>query len=151
MIPILTLVVDAGHVDHGNPHSFEAEDLQKLILKATKDLEALDAKRREDFKAYEMEKEVEFREHLVNLTDTEREQLVKQREAEKHREHPKVHHPGSKKQLEAVWEEKDGMPRQEFDPKIFFTMHDVNGDGFLDPEEVGMATDLSLVTTMSLG
>jgi nucleobindin len=28
------------------------------------------------------------------------------------------------------------MPANEFNPKIFFTMHDVNGDGFLDHQEV---------------
>lgn len=125
-------------MDHGNPHSFEAQDLQKLIVSATKDLEALDAKRRQDFKEYEMEKDLRYQEALHNMTSEER-AATERKKAEmeaKHKEHPRVHHPGSKKQLEQVWEQQDHMPREEFNPKIFFTMHDVNGDGFLDPQEV---------------
>lgn len=33
-----------------------------------------------------------------------------------------LHHPGSKQQLEEVWEKQDHMD-QEFDPKAFFMMH----------------------------
>ncbi|GFR03682.1 nucleobindin-2 [Trichonephila clavata] len=52
------------------------------------------------------------------------------------KDHPKVHHPGSKPQLEQVWEDQDHMPREEFNPKTFFAMHDINGDGHLDVKEV---------------
>ncbi|CAG2103922.1 unnamed protein product [Medioppia subpectinata] len=130
--------IDAEHVDHANPHSFEAQDLQKLIVSASRDLEALDAKRRHDFKEYEMEKELRYEEVLESVNASERhaiEERKKQME-EKRKTHARVHHPGSKQQLEEVWESKDHMPRQEFDPKVFFSMHDVNGDGFLDAQEV---------------
>ncbi|XP_054163759.1 LOW QUALITY PROTEIN: nucleobindin-2-like [Oppia nitens] len=129
---------EADHVDGGNPHSFEAEDLQKLIRAATKDLEELDAKRRNDFKEYEMEKQLIYEENLKNMTSEERKETEKKHEEmeKRHKEHPKVHHPGSKQQLEQVWEEKDGMPKQEFNPKVFFQMHDINSDGFLDPQEI---------------
>ncbi|XP_046918574.2 nucleobindin-2 isoform X2 [Dermatophagoides farinae] len=129
---------NAAHLDHSNPHTFEAEDLQKLILQATKDLDELDKKRRRDFKQYEMEKELHYRESLQNLTSEQKVEAEKKHEEikKKHFEHPKVHHPGSKQQLEEVWKEQDHMPEQEFDPKIFFQMHDINGDGFLDQEEV---------------
>ena len=30
---------------------------------------------------------------------------------------------GSRDQLEEVWEENDGMDREDFDPKTFFYMH----------------------------
>lgn len=33
-----------------------------------------------------------------------------------------LHHPGSKQQLEEVWEKQDHMDQQ-FDPKAFFMMH----------------------------
>ncbi|XP_075675953.1 nucleobindin-2-like isoform X2 [Dermatophagoides pteronyssinus] len=129
---------NAAHLDHSNPHTFEAEDLQRLILQATKDLDELDKKRRRDFKQYEMEKELHYRESLQNLTAEQKVEIEKKHEEvkKKHFEHPKVHHPGSKQQLEEVWKEQDHMPEQEFDPKIFFHMHDINGDGFLDQEEV---------------
>lgn len=129
---------NAAHVDHANPHTFEAEDLQKLILKATHDLEELDRKRRRDFKQYEMEKEIHYRESLQNLTAEQRVEAEKKHEEvkQKHQKHNHINHPGSKHQLEEVWEQQDHMPKQEFDPKVFFQMHDVNGDGFLDQEEV---------------
>lgn len=109
-----------------------------MILKTTSDLQALDQKRRRDFKQYEMEKEMQYRDSLTNMTTDERASAEKRHDEEKkkHQEHAKVHHPGSKQQFEQVWEEQDQMPRQEFDPKVFFQLHDVNGDGFLDQEEV---------------
>lgn len=37
--------------------------------------------------------------------------------------HSQLHHPGSKQQLEEVWEKQDHMEDQEFDPKTFFYLH----------------------------
>lgn len=129
-------LLHAGHIDHANPHTFEVEDLHKLILKATHDLEELDAKRRDEFKKYEMEKELKYQDTLKNMTEADRKAAETKHEAEKqkHRDHPRVHHPGSKAQLEQVWEEQDHMPKEEFNPKTFFAMHDINGDGVLDQE-----------------
>ena len=39
-----------SHLDHSNPHTFEAEDLKRLIKEATKDLEEQDVARKEEFK-----------------------------------------------------------------------------------------------------
>ena len=38
------------HLDHENQHTFEIEDLKKLILKTSRDLAEADKARREDFK-----------------------------------------------------------------------------------------------------
>lgn len=38
------------HLDHDNQHTFEIEDLKKLILKTSNDLAEADKKRREEFK-----------------------------------------------------------------------------------------------------
>lgn len=54
---------------------------------------------------------------------------------EKHRKHEKLHQPGHKAQLEEVWEEQDQM-QQEFDPKTFFMLHDLDGNGLWDQDEV---------------
>nr|WBW70116.1 venom protein [Lampona murina] len=126
------------HLDIDNPHSFEMDDLKKLIQTATNDLEELDRQRREEFKKYELEKEAKYRESLKNMTDDEKKETEKhhQEMLAKHKDHPKVHHPGSKPQLEQVWEDQDHMPRDEFNPRTFFAFHDVNGDGHLDVEEV---------------
>ncbi|VDI13559.1 nucleobindin [Mytilus galloprovincialis] len=126
------------HLDVKNPHSFEAKDLEKLIVKATTDLDELDKKRKEEFKEYEMQKEHERKDYLKTLPEEEKKKAEeKHLEMEKkHQDHPKLHHPGSKAQLEDVWEKNDEMDRDNFNPKTFFMMHDINGDGFLDEEEV---------------
>lgn len=38
------------HLDHDNEHTFEIEDLKKLILKTSQDLAEADKQRREEFK-----------------------------------------------------------------------------------------------------
>ncbi|VDI68176.1 nucleobindin [Mytilus galloprovincialis] len=126
------------HLDVKNPHSFEAKDLEKLIVKATTDLDELDKKRKEEFKEYEMQKEHERKEYIKTLPEEEKKKAEEKHvEMEKkHQDHPKLHHPGSKAQLEDVWEKNDEMDRDNFDPKTFFMMHDINGDGFLDEEEI---------------
>ncbi|XP_052799526.1 nucleobindin-2-like isoform X2 [Mya arenaria] len=126
------------HLDTKNAHSFEAEDLEKLIKKATGDLDEIDKKRRGEFKTYEMEKEHLRREELKKLDEDQRKQKEHEFEElqKKHKEHKPVHHPGSKAQLEDVWEKTDNMDTQDFNPKTFFNMHDLDGNGFLDGEEV---------------
>ncbi|XP_076262989.1 nucleobindin 1 [Rhynchophorus ferrugineus] len=125
------------HLDQSNLHSFEIEDLKKLIAKTTQDLAEVDKKRKEDFKRYEMEKEYARQEKLNHTNGQEREKLEKEyKEMEdKHKKHEKLHEPGHKAQLEEVWEEQDQM-QQDFDPKTFFMLHDVDGNGLWDQEEV---------------
>ncbi|XP_020658605.2 nucleobindin-2 [Pogona vitticeps] len=126
------------HLNHNNPHTFEAKDLDMLIRAATSDLENYDKARHEEFKKYEMMKEHERREYLKTLDEEKRHQEESKFEEmkKKHSNHPKVNHPGSKDQLKEVWEEADGLDPNDFDPKTFFKLHDVNNDGFLDEQEL---------------
>ncbi len=55
---------------------------------------------------------------------------------EKKKHHPKVNHPGSVDQMEEVWEQVDRLEAEQFTPKTFFNLHDINGDGFLDDAEL---------------
>nr|XP_036882901.1 nucleobindin-2 [Manis javanica] len=48
----------------------------------------------------------------------------------------KIYSQGSKDQLKEVWEETDGLDPNDFEPKTFFKLHDVNNDGFLDEQEL---------------
>ncbi|TNN86654.1 Nucleobindin-2 [Liparis tanakae] len=126
------------YLNHMNPHTFEVDDLDRLIKSATKDLENFDKERHEEFKKYEMLKEHDRKEHLKTLDDDER---VKEEEhfeelKKKHADHPKVNHPGSQNQLKEVWEERDGLDPEDFDPKTFFKLHDTNGDGYFDDQEL---------------
>ena len=113
------------HIDHSNSETFEMSDLEKLIKQATNDLEAVDEMRQEEFKTYEMEKEYERRRKLAELDAMERkraeEEYARQLESRKH--HEKVNHPGSKDQLEEVWEEQDHLDGEQFNPKTFFQLH----------------------------
>jgi len=125
------------HLDHDNPHTFEVKDLQKLIAKTTADLAEADRKRREEFKQYELEKEYKKFQELNSTTGEEHEKLEKKYKEmeEKHKKHEKLHTPGHKQQLEEVWEEQDHM-QQDFDPRTFFMLHDLDGNGRWDQDEV---------------
>nr|CAG4640271.1 EOG090X0B17 [Daphnia pulex]SVE85055.1 EOG090X0B17 [Daphnia pulex] len=126
-----------GHLDHKSP-SFESEDLRKLIVQTSKDLEEADKQRKEEFKEYEMQKEFEHQNKLKGLDEEKRKTEEKEwEEAQaKHKQHPKMHHPGSKQQLEEVWEEQDHLSPDSFNPKTFFALHDLDGNGYWDPDEV---------------
>ncbi|XP_034390214.1 nucleobindin-2-like [Cyclopterus lumpus] len=126
------------HLSHLNPSTFEVEDLNSLIQSATKDLENFDKDRHEEFKNYEMMKAHERKERLNTMNEEQRltEEQHYEEMRKKHAEHPKVNHPGSEDQLKEVWQDTDGMDPDQFDPKTFFRMHDGNGDGFLDENEL---------------
>ncbi|KPP73951.1 nucleobindin-2-like, partial [Scleropages formosus] len=113
------------YLNHNNPHTFEVEDLDRLIKSATNDLENYDKERHEEFKRYEMMKEHERREHLKTLDEDGRKKEEEHHEElkKKHADHPKVNHPGSQDQLKEVWEEADGLDPEDFDPKTFFSLH----------------------------
>jgi len=126
------------HVDTRHP-AFEVADLQKLIKQTTSDLEEADKQRKEEFKKYEMEKKFEKDMRLKSINDTVERKVV-QEEMEKmeakHRNHEKLNHPMTKDQLEEVWEEQDHMDAKDWDPKTFFAMHDLDGNGQWDETEV---------------
>ncbi|XP_075258713.1 nucleobindin-2-like [Convolutriloba macropyga] len=117
---------------------FTSDDLQQLIHTATRDLDAIDVKRREEFKKNEMRKELEHRRAMEKLSPEERAQKEREYNAQRRKlkEHPRMHEPGHKKNLEEVWEEQDHMDKGTFKPKTFFYMHDMNGDGRLDESEL---------------
>jgi hypothetical protein len=131
--------IDRDHMDHENPHSFEVKDLEKLIHKVHKDLKLVDNAQEEEYKQYEMEKEHEKQRKLKHAkNEEEKEKLKKEFEESKkrHGEHPAVHHPGSQEQLKEVWEEQDKLDPEDFNPKALFKMHDLNGDGWWDQNEM---------------
>ncbi|KAJ7998181.1 hypothetical protein DPEC_G00219930 [Dallia pectoralis] len=134
----MALLQQFEYMNHMNPHTFEVEDLDKLIKSATSDLENYDKEHHEEFKRYEMMKEHERKEHLKNLDEEQRKEEEQRYEElkKKHADHPKINHPGSQDQLKEVWKDADGLDPNEFDPKTFFKLHDTNGDGYLDEQEL---------------
>ncbi|KAM6223620.1 nucleobindin-1 [Rhynchocyon petersi] len=134
----LSLLKQFEHLDPQNQHTFEARDLELLIQTATRDLAQYDAAHHEEFKRYEMLKEHERRRYLESLGEEQRKEAERKLEEQqrRHREHPKVNVPGSQAQLKEVWEELDGLDPNRFNPKTFFILHDINGDGVLDEQEL---------------
>ncbi|XP_048263302.1 nucleobindin-2 [Bombus terrestris] len=126
------------HLDHTNTRTFEIQDLKKLIAKTTEDLAKADRRRREEFKQHEMEKKFEEQEKLKHMNDAEKKKYEQDLQAmkEKQKIHEPVHHPGSKQQLEEVWEKQDHMESEEFNPRTFFFFHDIDGNGVWDQDEV---------------
>ncbi|KHN74801.1 Nucleobindin-2 [Toxocara canis] len=134
------------HIDVNDWEKFGKEDLRKLIVKTVADMEKIDEQRREQFKEYEMQKKAEADHKMANMTPEERKKFEQDLEQMKkrHNEHEKVKHPGSRDQLEEVWEDSDKMEKENFDPRTFFALHDLNGDGFWSAEELEALFQLEL-------
>lgn len=119
---------------------FTAEDL-KLLLKAQfahhKKWKEL---RDQDYKTFQMEKKFQEMERLRHMNnDNERKEYkVKMEEERKEREKQDLHlkHPMTKDQNEDAWEKKDHLPKNEYNPRTYFSLHDLDSDGYLDEDEV---------------
>jgi len=98
----------------------------------------LDRQRKAEFKQYEIVKEHDYRQKLSEMTPEERAKAERDHaeQQKRHKEHPNVKHPGSKGQLAEVWEDVDNLPKEAFDMRTFFNLHDLNSDGFLEQDEV---------------
>ncbi|KAK0397132.1 hypothetical protein QR680_001998 [Steinernema hermaphroditum] len=134
------------HLDVNNWEKFGKEDLRKLIVKTVSDMDEIDRQRRDEFKEYEMKKKAEEDHRLAQMTPEERKKAEEEINAQKqrHNDHEKLKHPGSRDQLEEVWEESDNMDKDTFDPRTFFNLHDLNGDGFWSAEELEALFQLEL-------
>ena len=66
-------------------------------MQATVDLEVIDKERKDEFKKYEMEKEYLRKDKLKNLDEQAKaaEQAKFEEMQQKHKDHPKLHHPVS--------------------------------------------------------
>ncbi|WKY16890.1 hypothetical protein Q1695_001476 [Nippostrongylus brasiliensis] len=126
------------HLDTANWEKFSKEDLRKLIRKTVEDMDAIDRDRQKNFKEYEMKKRAEMDHKLAQMNEEERKKAEHEAEESKkrHAQHEKLKHPGSRDQLEEVWEDTDHMDKDNFDPRTFFALHDLNGDGFWNAEEL---------------
>ncbi|KAI6177668.1 EF-hand domain-containing protein [Aphelenchoides bicaudatus] len=126
------------HIDVYQWENFHKEDLRKLITKTVSHMEKIDEQRREQFKEYELKKKAEEDHKLAQMSPDQRaaEQHKLDESKKRHNEHEKVKHPGGRQQLEEVWEENDHMSKDNFDPKTFFALHDLNGDGYWNDDEL---------------
>ncbi|CAB3399881.1 unnamed protein product [Caenorhabditis bovis] len=126
------------HLDVQNFEKFHKEDLRKLIQKTVADMEAIDQERKEKFKQYKLQKKAEEDHRLAQMTPEEREKVRRKAEEamKRHNQHENLKHPGSRDQLEEVWEESDHLEKDQFNPRTFFALHDLNGDGYWNDAEL---------------
>ncbi|EGD72860.1 hypothetical protein PTSG_04588 [Salpingoeca rosetta] len=102
------------------------DKLTEIVKRRAAVLGEIDTKRRAAFLQKEMMRELEFRRSVAHEKDPEKKkQLIKS-----HKQ--KI---GHAKQLNEVWEKQDGM-QSKFNPKVFFSLHDINGDDFWDHKEL---------------
>ena len=94
-------------------------------VQAQRKMEELDRVRKQDFKQQEMWEEHRRREKLKEMNEQQRLKAEDEfrKKHEELRRHERLPQPGSKEQLEQVWEEDDGMAKEEFNSKTFFHMH----------------------------
>ena len=119
-----------GRVDQG--------ELNRKLEEHRRVQAQIDEARREQFKRHEMQLEHLRRQKLKEMDEAQRlrEEARMRQEKANGREHDRMVHPGSRKQLEDIWKNQDGLGDEKFDPRTFFYLHDVNGDNVLDPYEV---------------
>merc|ERR1712142_723766 len=117
---------------------FTAQDIGLLIRANMEHVKKFQHLRETDFAKYEMEKRFLEEQRLRHIkTEERRKKELEQLEAEKaKRAAANVKHPMSEDAEKDVWEDKEGLPRDEFNPKTFFSMHDLDSNGLLDLEEV---------------
>ncbi|VDM95593.1 unnamed protein product [Thelazia callipaeda] len=121
------------HLGFRNWENLSKEELHKLIFKILIDISELEKQRKANFKVYEMKKKAE-EEHLMQaqMSQVEHEKYKQQKkmEQQQHNKHEKLKHPGSRDQFEEAWEDIDKLEKSFYDPKTFFTLHDLDNDGY---------------------
>merc|ERR550519_940291 len=117
---------------------FTGQDL-KMLIKANNDhVNKFTELREKDFQLYEMEKRFVEEQRLRHIKDEER-RKVEQEKMEAMRAsqaNRKIKHPLTEDTAKEVWEEKEQLPKDEFNPKTYFALNDLDSNGLLDLEEV---------------
>lgn len=132
------LHVDAAHDFSPKNKKFTSKDIQNLMSQSHKDLENFDQARHKRFKMYELHKKVTQDQKYSELSDDEKKVYNDEMEKREQAKSAKnINHPGSKQFFEDIWNYEDGYEDgRDFNANEFFDLHDLNGDGMLDINEV---------------
>jgi len=119
---------------------FIAQDIGLLIRANGEHVKKFRMLRETDFTKYEMEKRFLEELHLRHIKSEEQRKIELEKiEAEKaRRASVKMEHPMSEDAAKDIWEEKEQLPREEFNYKTYFALNDLDSNGFLDLEEIKM-------------
>ncbi|VDL22486.1 unnamed protein product [Hymenolepis diminuta] len=113
-------------------------DIDVALRRIKERLDEIDKEEVEIFNEVEISKVLDRWEDHVNDTATEREKAKREFEAKKmvHHKQEKFHGPGSQALEKDVWKNEDEMPEDNYSPRNFFLIHDLNSDGVWDSEEI---------------
>jgi len=119
---------------------FTAQDIGLLIKANMEHVKKFRDLRETDFTRYEMEKRFLEDQRMRHMkSEIKRKKELESIEAEKaKRAAVNIKHPMSEDAAKDVWEEKEKLPKEEFNPKTFFALNDLDSNGLLDLEEVRM-------------
>ena len=91
---------------------------------------------------FRMEARFELEHKLSNMSPEERkreiENFIAQSNDERTKNHMKIAYPMSEAQEKEVWEKEDKMNPTEFTLEKYFTLHDVDGSGKWNKQEVNV-------------
>ncbi|KAM3178882.1 hypothetical protein ACTXT7_001712 [Hymenolepis weldensis] len=113
-------------------------DIDVALKKIKERLDEIDKEKVEIFNEVEISKVLDRWEDHINDTATERVKAKEEFEAKKmvHHKQEKFHEPGSQALEKDVWKNEDEMPEDNYSPRNFFLIHDLNSDGVWDSEEI---------------
>merc|ERR1711970_1539806 len=112
---------------------FIAQDIGLLIRANGEHVKKFRMLRETDFAKYEMEKRFLEELRLRHIKSEEHRKVELEKiEAEKARKASiKIKHPMSEDAAKDIWEEKEQLPRDEFNLKTYFALNDLDSNGFL--------------------
>jgi len=125
------------HLDMTNLR-FTGQDLRMLIKANREHIQKFTELREKDFQHYEMEKRFVEEQRLRHIKDEERRKAEQEKmeAAKASQANRKIKHPLTEDTAKEVWEEKEQLPKDEFNPKTYFALNDLDSNGLLDLEEV---------------
>ncbi|KAK4473845.1 hypothetical protein MN116_003177 [Schistosoma mekongi] len=125
--------VFGGSVLKDEPES-KTESLTELVGQ----LKKLDSEQMTKYQKHVDEEKNNTVRRFLKSSDKERAEMLRNfsESAERHRRRPKIYQPGSQDQLKEYWEKGKGLDREFFNPRTLFAEIDLDGDGYLDVNEI---------------
>nr|AAW24929.1 SJCHGC06365 protein [Schistosoma japonicum] len=101
-------------------------------------LKKLDSEQETKYQKHVEEEKNNTVRRFLKHSDEERAAMLRhfKESAERHRRRPKIYQPGSEDQLKEYWEKYEGLDRESFNPRTLFADIDLDGDGYLNVNEI---------------
>ncbi|EDV29512.1 uncharacterized protein TRIADDRAFT_51942 [Trichoplax adhaerens] len=124
------------NTDGEDPHEV-IERIKERLGEIAEGIRLVEDAKHQEFMRYEYEKLLLEKKNIEEMVKEQSKAAEDDKSGHSNSEEKaKLHHPGSKAQLQDVWEKDDGFSQGDFSPRSFFAAHDLNGDGQLDFAEL---------------